>query len=160
MWGKGLDTGPLRAYLVQGRSRDGLYKSFQPYSSFLVWKSPAKLLFKGIALVPLQDAVVLQPTDDNSGPDTDRFRKIVDGFIRKTLLSQELAECARWNQCIGRKAAGLRFILLHLGINDPIRHVLCRIVDNKRALVPVKNDVSNFMEKGEPELVVSLVPKR
>ena len=59
------------------------------------------------------------------------------------------------DQRVRRKAIRLLFVLLHFGVNDLIAQVLCRVVHHERPLVPVQQDVADFVEKREPELIAS-----
>src|SRR6202050_3109259 len=135
-------------------------KIFPIMSSPIPDKVPVKFLFQGIALMAFQNSVILQPAHDDPRPDTDGFREIVYGLVAKNGRPHEIRERAGRNQRIGREAARLLLLPMHFGVDNMIGQILCRIVEDERTLVPVKQDVSDFMKECEPELIVRLVPKR
>src|ERR1700722_1620612 len=135
-------------------------KIFPIMSSPLLCKFPVKLLFQSIALMAFQNSVILQPAHDDPRPNTDGFREIVNRVVGENAHPYEIRERARRNQRIGRKATRLLLVSMHLGIDNMIGQILRRIVEHERTLVPVKQDVSDFMKEREPELIVRLVPKR
>src|SRR5437667_12469399 len=119
-----------------------------------------KLLLKCVSLVTCQKALTLKTSNHDSRPDTYDFGEVVYGIIGERFLAYEIGQRTGWNKRIRRKAAGLRLVLLHLRIDNTIGQIFRRVVDHERTLVPVKEDVSDFMKQSEPELIVSLVPQR
>ena len=103
---------------------------------------------------------MLQATDNYTRTDSDRFRKVVDVFVRKALLPHKLAQSGRWNQCVGGKLIGLALILLHFRINDLIRKIIGCVIQYERPLLSMKEHMTYFVKKRKPHLIVSFVPKR
>ena len=67
---------------------------------------------------------MLQSTDNDARTDSNRFRKVVNVFVRKIFLPHECAQSGRWNQCVTGKLIRLALKLLHFRINDLIREII------------------------------------
>ena len=135
-------------------------KIFPIMSSPLLYKFPVEFLFQSIALMAFQNSVVLQPAHHDPWPDADGLREIVYGFVGEMPCPHEFRRARAGGSAYRPRLARLLLVPMHFGIDDMIGQILRRIVEHERTLVPVKQDVSDFMKKREPELIVRLVPKR
>jgi hypothetical protein len=61
------------------------------------------------------------------------------------------------DECIGGEAIGFLFMLLHLRVHNLVREIFLGVVQNELVLSSVEEDMGDFVEKSEPDLVVSFI---
>ena len=128
--------------------------------SILGGEAPLQILLELVSLPMFQDLVVLEAADHDARPDTDGLREVINLLARQRLAvkSQELGERLRRDERVGREAVGFLLVLRHVRVNDLVAHLLCRVVDHERLQSTMQKDVGDFVEEGEPKLVIRLVP--
>src|SRR5271165_846053 len=133
-------------------------KIFPIMCSPFVRKTPIELLFKRITLMRCQKTFVLKSANYDARSNANRLCEAVYRVVRERFFSDEVGQRAGRDEQVSREAIGFCLEPLHFGIDNLVGQIFNRIINDEGALVPVEQDVSDFMKQSKPKLIVSFIP--